>query len=176
VPLNSVQLYVRGLLDGLSIPGPPGESASTLACYITPPTMANLDGPTAYVWAGRQRAKRQSMPRVTGFTQSTGGFKYLEYVLSIYLSYLTNPDDAQLDQEFPIFVDTVLYQLWNTTMPIFIDSQGNPVSVGGENVSQVLSIGEQWDVDYPPEKTPATLRMLYYTCRIDMTLSEAIQA
>lgn len=176
MPLNSVQLYVHRLLDGLTIPGPPGVLSSTLDAYITPPTLDDMDNPKAYIWGGRQRARRQAMPRATNFTQSTGGFKYLDYTLSIYLKYLTNPQDPEVDQEFPIFIDTVLYQLWNTTMPIFIDSQGNRVSVGGENISQITSIGEEWDLDYPPEMTPATQRMLLYGCRIAMTLQEVIQA
>jgi len=176
MPLNSVQLYVKGLLDGLTIPGPPGEASTSLTAWITPPTLEDLDAPRAYIWGGRQRAHRQSMPRVTNFTQSTGGFKFLDYTIDIYVVYLTNPQDTMVDQEFPIILDTILYQLWNTTMPIFIDSQGNEVSEGGENISQVLSIGEQWDMEYPPEKTPATQRMLYYTARISMLLQEAIQA
>lgn len=175
MPLNSVQLYVHSLLDGMTIPGPPGESSSTLQAYITPPTVEDLDGPRAYVWGGRQRAKRQSMPRITLATPSTAGFKYLDYVIDIYLSYLTNPQDPELDQEFPIFVDSVLQQLYTTTMPVLIDSQGN-VTDTGTNLSQILSIGEEWDLEYPPEKTPNTLRMYYYTCRISMTLQEAIQA
>ena len=116
------------------------------------------------------------MPRVTNFTQSTGGFKYLTYQLDIYLKYLTNPQDAEIDQEFPIFVDTVLYQLYNTVMPVFIDSQGNVVNAGGANISQITSIGEEWDMDYPPEMTPSTQRMLLYGCRITMMLEEVIQA
>jgi hypothetical protein len=174
VPLNSVQLYVKGLLDGITIPGPGTESSSILQAYVTPPVLEDLDGPRSYIWGGRQRVRRQTMPRTQPNNVVTAGFKQFDYTLDIYLSYLTNPNDALVDQEFPILVDTVLSTLWNTTMPVFIDSTGNVVSTGGTGISQILSIGEEWDLEYPPEKTPATLRMLYYTCRIAMYIQEAV--
>lgn len=168
MPLNSVQLFVHGLLDKLSIPGPAGSASSTLEAYITPPTVENLDGPRAYIWGGRQRVTRQTAPRGEGF-------KHFAYTLDIYLAYLTNPDDTNIDQEFPLFVDAVLKQLWTTTMPVHIDATGNVVPAGTSGASQILEVGEQWDLDYPPERTPASLRMLYYTCRIGMEIYEAVQ-
>lgn len=177
MPLNSVQLYVRSLLDGIPIPSPHND-AVPLEAYITPPTLEDLDGPRAFIWGGRQRVHRQTMPRTQPNDPSTAGFKYFDYTIDIYLSYLTNPNDDYIDQEFPMFIDAVCSVLWNTTMPIFIDPSGAPVDNGSQTDqdSQVLSIGEEWELEYPPEKTPATLRMLYYTCRIAMRLQEAVKA
>lgn len=177
MPLNSVQLYVQSLLNGITIPSPGSEASSTLECYITPPTLEDLDGPRAYIWGGRQTVRRQTMPRTQPNDPSTAGFKYFTYTMDIYLSYLTNPNDTDLDQEFPLFVDAVLSVLWNTQIAIFIDPLGNPVAVGDQTNedSQILAIGEQWDMDYPVVKSPATQRMLYYTCRIAMQVEESVK-
>ena len=168
MPLNSTQLYVQSLINGLSIPAPAGGTPSTLEAYITPPTLENLDGPRAYVWGNRMRATRQTAPR-------GAAFKHFAWTVDIYLSYLTAPDDANVDQEFPLLVDAVLQQLWTTTMPLFISSTGIPVAPGTAGSSQILSIGEDFELEYPPERTPATLRMLYYSCRIGLDIYEAVQ-
>lgn len=176
MPLNSTQLYVQSLLDNLTIPGPPGEPSATLTAWIQPPSLEDLDGPRAYIWGGRQRGHRQSMPRMKNGDPSTGGFKQLDYTMDIYLSYLTAPDDAQVSQEFPLLIDTVLQTLWSTTMPVFVDSQGQVTSTEQfPQASQILQIGEEWELEYPPERAPATLRMLYYSCRIGMDIQEAVQ-
>lgn len=171
MPLLSVQTYVKNLIDGLII----NDGIPALTAYITPPTVEDLDGPRAYVWGARQKVHRQSMPRTAPNNASTAGFKFFDYTVDIYLVYLTNPDVASNDTDFPLIIDTVLSQLWNTTMPVFIDASGNVVPSGGVGISQILNIGEEWDLDYPPEKTPATLRMLYYTCRIGMMVQEAVK-
>jgi hypothetical protein len=98
------------------------------------------------------------------------GFKRLDWTIDIYLVYLTTPDDSNVDQEFPLIIDAVLTKLWSTTMPVVIT---DPTT---GQVSQVQSIGESWDLEYPPERTPATLRMLYYSSRIAMDVMEVLQA
>lgn len=159
MPMNSVQLLVRDLLDGLAIPG----STQTLEAYITPPTVEDLDNPKAYVWASRGRVNRQTMPRGLGF-------KKLLWSVDVYLSYETNPDSDTVDTEFPVIVDAVMARLWTAPMPTMIT---DPVT---GLVSQNLAIGEDFDIEYPPEKVPATLRMLYFTARVGTTVYEAVQA
>lgn len=171
MPLLSTQVYVKNLIDGLII----NDGIPALTAYITPPTVEDLDGPRAYVWGARQRVKRRSMPRTAPNDQTGAGFKFYDYRMDIYLAYLSNPDTASNDTDFPLIIDTVLYQLWNTTMPVFIDASGTVVSSGGPNISQITSIGEEWDLDYGPERTPSTLRMLYYTCRIGMSVHEEVK-
>lgn len=159
MPLNSVQLYTQSLLDGLTIPG----MSTPLTAYITPPTVEDLDGPHAYIWGGRLRGLRQTMPRGPGF-------KHLDWTVDIYLVYETNPDSPTVDQEFPLVVDAVMTKLWTTTTPLFITDPTTGVQ------SQLLNVGEDFEFEYPPERTPATLRMLYYSCRIGLNLYEAVQA
>jgi hypothetical protein len=159
VPLNSVQLYVASLLDGLAIPGNP----TPLTAHITPPTVEDLDGPRAYVWGARLNGLRQTAPRGPGF-------KRLNWVVDVYLSYETVPDDPTVDQNFPLIVDAVMNATWQTVMPTFITDPQTGVK------SQILQIGEEFELEYPPERTPATLRMLYFTARLGLDVYEAVQA
>lgn len=160
MPLNSVQLFVQGLLDGLAIPG----STQMLEAYVTPPTVDELDNPKAYVWGGRLRGTRQSMPRGQGF-------KKLNWNVDVWLTYETNPDSPTVDQEFPLIVDAVMNKVWTTPLnDTFITDPTTGVR------SQILAIGEDFDFEYPPERVPATLRMLYYTARLGLNVYEAIQA
>ncbi len=159
MPLNSVQIYVRDLLDNLQIPG----LDTYLEAYITPPTVEDIDRPKAYVLASRMRAKRQSAPRGPGF-------KWLGWTVDVYITYETVPDSDTVDQEMPLIIDAVMTKLWTTTMPLFITDPTTGVK------SQVLQIGEEFDLEYPPERTPATLRMLYYAARFGFDIYEAVQA
>lgn len=159
MPLNSVQHFVVGLLDGLAIPG----SSQTLEAYITPPTVDELDNPKAYVWGGRLRGTRQSMPRGQGF-------KRLNWSVDVWLTYETNPDSPTVDEEFPLIVDAVMNKVWTTPLnDTFITDPTTGVR------SQILAIGEDFDFEYPPERVPATLRMLYYTARLGLNVYEAVQ-
>lgn len=165
MPLNSVQLYVQSVLSGISIPG----QSSPLQVYITPPVVDDVNGPRAYIWAGRlDPARRQTAPRGPAF-------KELNWLLDIYLNYETNPDDpvsgtGGVDSEFPLVVDAVMAATWTTAMPVFITDPVTGV------LSQILSIGESFRMDYPPERTPATLRMLWYSTVITMDVMEVVQA
>lgn len=160
MPLNSVQHFVHGLIDGLAIPG----TTQTLEAYITPPTVEDLDNPKAYVWGGRLRGTRQSMPRGQGF-------KRLNWSVDVWLTYETNPDSPTVDQEFPLIVDAVMNKFWTTPLDdTFITDPTTGVR------SQILAIGEDFDFEYPPERVPATLRMLYYTAHLGLNVYEAVQA
>jgi hypothetical protein len=163
MPLNSIQWHVKGLIDNLVIPG----STPTLEAFITPPTVDTLDRPKAYVWGARMRGNRQTMPR--GIAPAAG-FKRLTWQIDVYLSYETNPDSPSIDQEFPLIVDAVMAALWSAPMPVFVTDPTTGLQ------SQLLAIGEEFEFEYPPEKVPATLRMLYYTSRLGMTVVEAVQA
>lgn len=164
MPLNSVQLYIQGLLDGLVIPTIP----KPLTAYITPPTVEDADGPKAYVWGARLLGSRQTAPRPVAF-------KHLSWTVDVYLSYETlppNPNDPSenVDQEFPLIIDAVMAKTWYTApMPTIITDPSTGVT------SQILAIGEQFQLEYPPERTPSSLRMLYYTARLGFDVYEAVQ-
>lgn len=163
MPLNSVQQFVLQQIDGLQVPTIP----QPIEAFITPPPVEPINGPKAYVWGARNRGRRQTMPR--GIAPAAG-FKRLDWTVDVYLVYETMADDPMVDQEFPLIIDAVLTKLWTTTMPQVITD-----TVTGQ-VSQIQSIGEEWTLDYPPERTPATLRMLWYSSRIAMDVLEIVQA
>lgn len=166
MPLNSVQQYVQGLLNDLPIPA----STQLLEAYITPPVVEDIDRPKAYIWGGRLRGSRQTAPRTgNAIVNGRAGFKKLMWDVDVYLVYETVPDAPTIDQEFPLIIDAVLDKLWTTTMPVFITDSTTGVQ------SQILAIGEDFDLDYPPEKLPATLRTLWYTAKLGVTIYEAVQ-
>ena len=176
MPLNSVQQYVHSIVNNLTIP----SLTSPLTAYITPPMVEELDGPRVYVWGGRLRGRRQTAPRGIG---SGAGFKRLDWVIDTYVSYLTTPDSANIDEQFPQVVDAIMAATWAVQMPLIIDGQGQRIPTGmgatqtlPPGASQILSIGEDFELEYPPERSPATQRMLYYTCRIGLDVVEAVQA
>lgn len=182
MPLNSIQLYVKGLLDGLVVLP---NGIKPLEAFIQPPVLDTLDGPKAYVWGGRLHGQRQTAPRIgTPAANLIGhsGYKRLNWTVDVFISYEMNPDVPQvdLDQDFPLILDAVMQKTWITEMPIFIDPLGIPTAqadlLPNVQYSQVLAIGEDFDLEYPPERVPATMRMLYYTARLGLEVYEAVQA
>lgn len=170
MPTNSVQLYVKSLLDGITMPG----VTKQMAAFVTPPTVMNINAPVACVWGARLHGRRQTAPRIGNATLAgASGYHEFNWIVDVYLSYETvarnNTNGDTLDQEFPLVIDGVLNTLMVTEMPKVIQDP----STG--QYSQILSIGEEFEMDYPPEKTPATLRMLYYTTRLGLIIKEAIQ-
>lgn len=179
MPLTSTQLYVKGVLDGLIVQ----DGIPPLEAFVQPPVLDTLDGPKAYIWGGRMSGHRQTMPRInTPQADLIGrsGFKKLAWTVDVFLSYEMNPDQPAVDadQDFPMIIDAILWQTWATPMPIFIDPTGNPTKepIEGVEYSQILAIGEDFELEYPPERVPSTLRMLYYTARIGLDIYEAVQA
>jgi hypothetical protein len=170
MPLKSVQKYMRNLIDGISIPG----QNTPLTAYITPPVLEDMSGPRAYVWGGHVNVSRQTMPR-------GAGFRNYPWMIDIWLVYLTNADEnPTIDDEFPDLIDTVTGVFATTKMPVFIDADGNPQDVSAPvtdrtGLSQIQRVGERWTLDYPPERTPATLRMMWYSASISMEVLEVVQ-
>lgn len=172
MPLRSVQRYVKGLIDGISIPG----QQKPLQAWITPPSVENMDGPRAYVWGGHLNVTRQTMPR-------HAGFQSYPWTIDIWLAHLTVADtqkNPDLDDEFPQIIDTVTQVFRSTTMPVFIDADGNVEDVSAPvtdraGLTQIQRIGERWTLDYPPEHAPATLRMVWYSALVAMEVLEVVQ-
>lgn len=170
MPLASVQKHVQGILDGLPVPG----GTQTLTAQVTPPVIQNLNGPVAFVWGGSMAASRQTGPRGT---PGAAGFRRLMWDVDVWLVYLTNPNAAGADAVFPDLIDAVMAQLWATEMPVLIDVDGQPTTQSGASgATQILSIGEDYRLEYSPVHTPATQRMLYYTARFTLQVYEAVQS
>jgi hypothetical protein len=159
---------VRGILNDLPLPLP---NMPPLTAWITPPVVEKATGPRAYVWGGRLRAARQTAPRGPGMQK-------FPWTVDIWLVYLDTPDNARQNEPFPLIIDTVITAVQKTVMPLFIDKDGNPVGPNATSGTdtQIQSIGETFDLDYPPERLPASMRMVWYSARIGLDVLEVVQA
>lgn len=159
MPLNSVQQQIKGYLNGLQVPGQNDQ----LVAWVTPPPVEPLNGSRAYIWGSRMSEKRGTFPRGPGF-------KTLSWRVDIWLSMLESANDANLDQAFPLLVDAVMMCLRQVEMPVYITDPTTGF------LSQLWSIGEDYEFEYPPELATATNRLMYYRCGITATVEEVIQA
>jgi hypothetical protein len=158
--LNAIQQFCLGLLDGLTVPW---DGIAPIAAYITPPAPLPLSGPMALIAGARMQASRESMPRGMGF-------KNLLWTVEVYLHYQSAPTAPNLDQIFPIIVDTVMAKMWTTTMPVPIV---DPTTTAK---SSVMSVGEKITVDYPPVRTANKSQTYVYVARIQFEVKELLQA
>jgi hypothetical protein len=167
VPLNSVQTHVQGLLNGLALPGQvDGDNNPVpLVAYITPPTVEDIAGARAYVWGGTLRERRQTAPRGQGF-------KTLIWTVDVYVALAATSADPNLDQEFPLVLDAIMQAMRAAPMPIPLTDATTGV------VSQLLAIGEDFDLEYVPERLlgQAAMDSLWYSARIGATVQEQVQA
>jgi len=158
--MNSVQQFTFGLLQGLPVPW---DGIDPITAYITPPAPGAFAGPIALVAGARMQASRETMPRGMGF-------KNLVWTVEVYLHYQSAPTAPNLDQVFPVIVDTVMAKMWTTTMPTPIVDP----TTGAK--SSVMSIGERFTVDYPPVRTANKSQTYVYVARIQFEVKELLQA
>ena len=154
--VNTVQLHVKNLISGLTIPNYPAP----LVTYITPPNPGKLPGPAAYVWVTTGVNSRQTAPR--GF-----GFRKTEWSVSIWLMAPGIATDTNADTKFAGLIDTVINALVTATMPIM---ETDPVS---GKTFQLLAIGERFTVEQAPVHALADQRLLMYESLINLTVEEA---
>lgn len=171
----SSQQYVKGLLDNLAVPG----VAVPMDVNVTPPVLQDMDGPHGYITGAKVNARRQTAPRVQYLgAANTGAYKMYPWAVSIYLVYETNADNnPTIDIEFPAILDAVIDVVETARMPQWIDALGNqvPGNVPIPGGSQIQSVGETWQLDYPAEHVPATLRMLWYVALLTVDVLEVRQ-
>lgn len=166
--LDSVQCYVRGILDNLPIPV---AGIPPLTAWVTPPALEQADGPRAHVWGGTVPVSRQTAPRGQGF-------KKFPWTIDVYLVYLTTPDDGLASEPFPKIIDAVMWAFFTTTMPLFISAEGVPMGPNAVNETdtQIQKIGESPRLQYPPEKMVGPMQMLWYTALLQVDVEEVVQA
>lgn len=119
MPIASTLAYVKGLLNGLPMPG---DNVPALAAYITPPDPdTETQIPTAYVWPGdgdedRNGSRAGTVPRNTG-PGTYSGFKGLEHSLSVYVVWFAADDQPDIDSQFPGIVDAVMFAFRTSADP-----------------------------------------------------------
>lgn len=166
--LGSVQLYCKGLLDGLQMPqGVPGP----MIARITPPVVEKISAPKAYVWGGRVASARQTAPRGPAFRK-------FPWTVDVWLAYMDTPDNALETEPFPRVVDAVMLAFMTAVMPVWIDAGGNPVGPNASSATdtQIQAIGERFDLEYPPERTVAAQRQLWYVAHLGVEVLEVVQS
>jgi hypothetical protein len=165
--LNSVQQYVRGLLDQLPLP----LNLGRLAAFIDPPNPGDGTQPAVYVWGSTQQEFRQTMPRARPGNLASGGFKKVEHAIDLWLIWFGDAEDPRASSMFPLVIDSINKQLRNTLMPV----QGVTDPDTGD-VSTILSIGEKIDSDYAPVHSLEDERWLVYNAHIICHVTELLQA
>lgn len=170
MPLVAVQTYLKGVLDGLVIPG----TAGNLEAFISPPNPEFEATPKAYIWPSTSNENRQSMPRNTGVSSVPGGsaWKELNHLVDVWLVWFSDEaSDAQdLDSAFPAVIDAVAWQLRTVPDPAVLT---DPMT-GRE--SQLLDVGERMSFEFPPARATLDQRILRYDARIQLEIMEVFQA
>lgn len=154
--LNSIQQHVKGLLDGLALPG-----QLILTSYVRPPVFEGLTGPRCYVWGGAANETRQSAPRGQGF-------KRVRWTIDTWLVYEELSADGD-ETVFPGIVDAVMAVLRSAPMPVPLTDPITSIQ------TQLVEIGEQMTLDYPPLHTAGSLTSLLWAARVSCQATEAAQ-
>lgn len=170
MPINSAQVYLQSLLDGLPLPG----SIPNLAAFITPPDPnEEADVPAAYIWPSTGDESRDSsrvgtVPRNTG-PGTPSGWKNIAHTLDIWVVYFGQDDDPAADTLFTGIVDAIMLALRTSPeRPLVTD----PYT---EQQSWLLDIGEKmsYRIDLRALSDQAYNR---YDAQITVPLVEALQA
>jgi hypothetical protein len=156
--LNAVLQHVKGVVNGIAIPG----QQKTLTAAVVPPPLEPMSGVLAYVTPGRMTGRRQTSPRGPGFTEP-------HWPVDITLDLEDLSADPVIEQVFPLAVDAVLAAIWADTMPVFITDPTTGIR------TQLLAIGEDYGYDPADWKTTASGRMVLFRGRITTTVKEAFQ-
>lgn len=157
--MNSVLQYMQGLLNGLTIPG----QSKPLATVLVPGVQMPLTGPIALIIPGPVHGERKSAPRGQGLIE-------IPWWIDIYLKYETNPNAELLDQLFPLIVDAILYACWKPGLPLYLT---DPTT---GRITNLVALGEAFEVDPQPPETPATMRSLLFSALIRIEAKEYLQA
>lgn len=162
-----MQLYVKGLLDGLVLPLGQGN----LQAFITPPNPGDSLDPVVYIWGSRGEERRRSMPRAQPGFFSTGAFKFITHHLDLWLVWCGYSDDEQSDSAFPAVMEAVMAALRNTQMQVL-----NVIDEVTGATSDIAFIGEEIDYEYAPVQSLSAQQMLRYLARLSVKIVEKIQA
>lgn len=167
--LNSVQLFVRDVLDQMLLPLQLGN----LAAYITPPDQGDGTVPGAYVWGSAGNESRRATPRAQPNNLPSGAWKCAEHHFDVWLIWIGTIEDPDVDMQFPIIIDAVMAKLRNTPL---LDMQGVLTDPVNGAVSHLLNLGEDMSWVYSPVRALNDQRLRRYDGQITCTAEEWFQA
>lgn len=182
--LLAVQAHVQTLLSGLTTPQLQGIGVGAANAFVAPPAITTdaMTDPEIYVWGGRTKDKRHSGPRnqlgAANWSQPTptlptlpvtsAGFRRADWLLDIWLMMLAPSPSGQPadDYPFPLLIGAVMKQLALDLMP----QQLTDPQTG--DVSQLVHIGEDMDLEYTTPQETADERTQLYTALITCQVRE----
>lgn len=167
--INSVQLFVKGVLDQMLLPLQLGN----LAAYITPPVQGDGIVPGAYVWGSTGNESRRATPRAQPGNLASGAWKCAPHNLDIWLIWIGSVEDPDVDMQFPIVIDAVMAALRNTQL---LDQQAKLTDPATGAVSHLLNLGEEMSWDYAPVRVLVDQRLRRYDAKIVCSAEEWFQA
>jgi hypothetical protein len=138
--LVTVMQYVKGVLDGLEIPGNTGPLT---AFIVAPDPDENEWGtPRAMIWTANGGTSRLGLGRDPH--AGTGGSKIRKHRLAIYLWYPMADEEPDEDSAFPGVLDAVMAALEYTPDPVVLQNAVGPPS-------QMAGLGEEmtWQMADP---------------------------
>lgn len=166
MPAASALNFIKGLLDGIDVPG-----GLQLIAHINPPdpdTDAAVQ-PVAYLWTLPAQEQRLTMPRNQG-PGTPAGWKTECHEIGIWLVWFGDEGDPEADTLFHGFVDALMDAL-RTAWPM-------PATLTDPNTGEQTSLidaGERMSYDSPPPRTVSDQRYLRYDCLIRVPVTELLQ-
>jgi hypothetical protein len=160
--LNSIQHFVKGVLDGLATP-----LTSPLQAVIMPPQLADVAGsPIAYIWGGRLATARQTAPRPFGQQKLT-------WDISVAVTQVYDQDDETLESAFPLVLDTIMARMMTAPLQHTGVWLTDPVT---QNQTQLMAIGERYTSDYTGVFTTSGpgVGMWVYACDMLLVAEELV--
>jgi hypothetical protein len=168
LPINSTQVYIKNLLQGLIVPG----NQLPLEAYITPEDPRDEENPAAYIWPSNGNENRQAVPRVGAdiYDPKQAGWKTLTHDLDIWLTWFNDDSDPNADISFPAVVDIVMYTLRSSANPAVVY---DPLTALG---SQLIDVGERMTYRIGGLRATADQRWVRYDAQLTLTIIEELQS
>jgi hypothetical protein len=169
MPLNTVHQYLKGLLDGIQVPG----TAGTIEALITPPDPETEPTPKVYIWGSTHMEDRQASPRVPENGDLTqAGWKNLDHRVDVWVVWFSDEetDAPDMDLAFPAVLDVVCDILRKSPDPVKVVDPLTGMD------SELLDIGERMSVDLYPPRGVADQRVLRFDAKIELTILETFQS
>jgi len=169
MPLNTVQVYLKSVLDQMVLP----QGLGALDAFITPPNPRDDPEPAIYIWGSHADEARMTVPRAVHGNLATGGDKAITHRVDCWLTWFESSEDLNVDSNFPAILDAVLAVLRNVEMLDATQHATDPVT---GQLSHLLNVGENMSWEYGPVRAVADQRLLRFDAQITVEVIEVIQA
>ena len=181
--LAAVQQYIKSNLDGI---GWPFGGVENLNCYIQPPNPnVQSEIPTAYIWMQRDRETRDTDRLKTGTIPRAAtpggdsGTKAVEYTIPIWLVWMLDISDPDIDNLFP----GIIWQVRSVLRGSAYGAGGSYVQTPAEltdpwtgEPSYLIDLGEDMNTEYFERALNPESTLLRFDAVIECSVSEVIAA